>query len=101
MVWRVQRWAGLQVPLNRRAWWSEHLGIQGARDRGRDPPQEPVVSSKSGHVFEKRLIQQYIQAEGKCPVTGQLLSLEDLIEVKGSKVRHWANCILFAVIAYR
>ena len=32
-------------------------------------PTQPVVSTKSGHVFEKRLIEKYLADEGKCPVT--------------------------------
>ncbi|CAM9541109.1 unnamed protein product, partial [Ectocarpus sp. 8 AP-2014] len=28
-------------------------------------PETPVVSKKSGHVYEKRLIVKYIDAEGK------------------------------------
>lgn len=43
---------------------------------------EPVVSSKSGHVFEKRLLEQYLkQEDGKCPVTGNVLSPEDIIPI--------------------
>jgi pre-mRNA-processing factor 19 len=33
-------------------------------------------------VFEKRLLHKYIEAEGKDPVTGEPLSIADLIEVK-------------------
>lgn len=49
-------------------------------------PQEPVVSRKSGALFEKRLISKYIQEEGKCPVTGEDLEEDDLIVVKGSSL---------------
>eukprot|EP01027_Heterolobosea_sp_BB2_P013847 GEZU01019928.1.p1 GENE.GEZU01019928.1~~GEZU01019928.1.p1 ORF type:complete len:522 (+),score=130.99 GEZU01019928.1:114-1568(+) len=45
-------------------------------------PEEPVVSVKSGHLYEKRLIEKYIEANGTDPVTGQPLSKEDLIPVK-------------------
>jgi len=48
-------------------------------------PEEPVVSLKSGHLFEKRLITKYIETEGKCPVTGQELSLSDILDVTSSK----------------
>jgi pre-mRNA-processing factor 19 len=35
-------------------------------------PQEPVVSSKSGHLFEKRLVLSKLEQSGnKCPITGQ------------------------------
>ena len=40
-----------------------------------------MVSLKSGHLFEKRLITKYIETEGKCPVTGQELSLSDIWDV--------------------
>ena len=33
-------------------------------------PEEPVISKKSGHIFEKRLITKQIEATGTCPVTG-------------------------------
>lgn len=47
-------------------------------------PKEPVVSIKSGYVFEKSLIEKYISANKKCPITGEPLSEEDLIPLKGS-----------------
>ena len=37
-----------------------------------EPATEPVISS-TGHVFEKRLLEQYVSARGTCPVTGQPL----------------------------
>ncbi|KAL6237246.1 hypothetical protein BDW75DRAFT_89320 [Aspergillus navahoensis] len=51
-----------------------------------EAPQEPVVSPKSGSVFEKRLIETYIAENGKDPVNGEELSIEDLIEVKTQRV---------------
>ncbi|KAI3660246.1 hypothetical protein MP638_005109 [Amoeboaphelidium occidentale] len=50
-------------------------------------PQIPVVSVKSGHLFEKSLIEKYIEEHHKCPVTGVDLDLEDLVEVKVPKVK--------------
>ncbi|KAK6521113.1 hypothetical protein TWF506_001345 [Arthrobotrys conoides] len=50
-----------------------------------ETPQTPAISSKSGHVFEKRLIEQYIQEHGKDPVTGEELKLEDLVDLKTSR----------------
>jgi len=47
-------------------------------------PEEPVVSLKSGHLFEKRLIVKHIEACGLCPVTQMPLSLDDLLPVKTS-----------------
>lgn len=49
-------------------------------------PEEPVVSVKSGHVFEKRLIEKHIEHTGHCPVTQQELHKEDLMPLQGSKV---------------
>jgi len=41
--------------------------------------EDPVVSVKSGHVFEKRLIFKHIETMGKCPVTDQDLGVDDLV----------------------
>lgn len=46
-------------------------------------PQEPVVSKKSGLLFEKRLIEKYIIDQGKCPVTGEDLTAEELLPIQG------------------
>lgn len=46
-------------------------------------PEEPVVSVKSGHVFERRLIEKYVTANNKCPVTGEPLTIADLLPLKG------------------
>lgn len=47
-------------------------------------PQEPVVSAKSGHVFEKRLVLQYLeQHEQRCPMTNEPLdAANDLIHIQ-------------------
>ena len=50
-----------------------------------EPPKVPVVSKKSGLVYEQRLIHKYINENGKDPVTGDTLELDDLIELKSSK----------------
>ncbi|KAI8855325.1 WD40-repeat-containing domain protein [Chytridium lagenaria] len=50
-------------------------------------PQEPVVSKKTGFLYEKRLIVKHIADNGKEPGTGEELSEEDLLVVKlSSKV---------------
>ncbi|KAK4651003.1 hypothetical protein QC762_700710 [Podospora pseudocomata] len=49
-------------------------------------PEEPVVSRKTGTVFEKRLILKYIQENGKEPGTEEELDPEDLLDVKTSRV---------------
>jgi pre-mRNA-processing factor 19 len=51
-----------------------------------ETPEEPVVSKKTGHVFEKRLILKYLQThENKCPITGEPLNEDDLLPIKGSQ----------------
>ncbi|KAJ9125771.1 hypothetical protein QFC24_002555 [Naganishia onofrii] len=45
-------------------------------------PTVPVVSAKSGNVYEKALIEKYIDQNGTDPITGEGLTKEDLIEVK-------------------
>ncbi|KAI9312014.1 WD40-repeat-containing domain protein [Dichotomocladium elegans] len=49
-----------------------------------EAPEEPVISIKSGHLFEKRLIEKYIADHGKDPVTGEIMSTDDLIVVKAN-----------------
>ena len=49
-------------------------------------PQEPVISIKSGHLFERRLIEKYLTAGGKCPISGMDLSESDLLPVQGTYV---------------
>ena len=50
-----------------------------------EPPALPVISKKSGLVYEQRLILKYIQENGKDPITGEELIEDDLIEVKASE----------------
>lgn len=57
-----------------------------------EPPVEPVVSRKSGHLFEKKSILKYLLEAGTCPVTGEELSPSDLVDLKG------ASCVLHCVI---
>ena len=35
-------------------------------------------------LFERRLIEKYIDSTGKCPVSGEELSADDLISIKGA-----------------
>ncbi|KAJ5656166.1 hypothetical protein N7507_008116 [Penicillium longicatenatum] len=51
-----------------------------------EAPQVPVVSPKSGSVFEKRLIEAYITEHGKDPVNGEELAVDELIDVKSQRV---------------
>nr|AFK36896.1 unknown [Lotus japonicus] len=45
-------------------------------------PEEPVVSRNSGLLFEKRLIERHISDYGKCPITGEPLTLDDIVPIK-------------------
>uniref|UniRef100_A0A915JIC2 Pre-mRNA-processing factor 19 n=1 Tax=Romanomermis culicivorax TaxID=13658 RepID=A0A915JIC2_ROMCU len=49
-------------------------------------PQQAVVSPVSGAVFEKRLIEKFISENGKDPLNGESLSVEQLIEIKGQEI---------------
>ncbi|KAK4732633.1 hypothetical protein R3W88_025621 [Solanum pinnatisectum] len=49
-------------------------------------PEDPVVSKKSGLLFEKRLIERHISDYGKCPITGEPLTADDIIPVKTGKI---------------
>ena len=41
---------------------------------------EPVVSSKSGHVFDKTLLEKYLSThDDKCPITGGVLTSSDIV----------------------
>ncbi|KAH7361515.1 cell cycle control protein cwf8 [Plectosphaerella cucumerina] len=51
-----------------------------------EAPQEPVASRKSGAVFEKRLIEKYIQENGTEPGTGEALTEEDLLPLAQSHI---------------
>lgn len=61
-----------------------------------EPPQDPVVSTKSGHVYERRLVQKYVTENGTDPVTGEKLEESDLVSVKASTYhvapRHVRQC---------
>lgn len=45
-------------------------------------PEHPVVSPSSGAIFEKRIIEKYIQENGVDPISGKDLTTDDLIEIK-------------------
>jgi hypothetical protein len=50
-----------------------------------EPPQEPVVSTKSKKVYERRLILKYIKENGTDPTTGDKLEESDLISIEASR----------------
>jgi pre-mRNA-processing factor 19 len=47
-------------------------------------PEHPVVSPSSGQVYERKLIEKYVQENGIDPISQKPLSIEDLIEIKVS-----------------
>lgn len=49
------------------------------------PPEEPVFSPKTGHMYEKRIIVKHLESTGKCPVTKMDLVKDDLVDVKANK----------------
>lgn len=49
-----------------------------------EPPQDPVVSVKSGQLYERRLITKYISENGTEPTTGEKLEETDLIALTAS-----------------
>eukprot|EP00484_Ammonia_sp_Unknown_P019851 CAMPEP_0197024328 /NCGR_PEP_ID=MMETSP1384-20130603/4890_1 /TAXON_ID=29189 /ORGANISM="Ammonia sp." /LENGTH=587 /DNA_ID=CAMNT_0042452693 /DNA_START=53 /DNA_END=1816 /DNA_ORIENTATION=+ len=44
--------------------------------------QHPVVSRKTGHIFEKDLLEKHLKIHKTCPVTSEAMSMEDVIEIK-------------------
>ena len=49
-----------------------------------EAPLDPVVSTKSGHVYERRLILKYITDNQTDPITGEKLDESDLVSIKAS-----------------
>ncbi|CUM45677.1 uncharacterized protein AC631_01552 [Debaryomyces fabryi] len=46
-----------------------------------EAPKEPVISPKSGLIFERRLIENYISTSGKDPVNDEDLTIEELVPI--------------------
>ncbi|KAJ6231131.1 pre-mRNA-processing factor 19 [Anaeramoeba flamelloides] len=46
-----------------------------------EPAKDPVIT-KSGYIFERKLIEKYIESKGSCPVTQESLEKEDLVSIK-------------------
>lgn len=49
------------------------------------PPEEPVFSPKTGHVYEKRVITKLIESSGSCPVTKEEITKDDIVDMKSNK----------------
>lgn len=45
-------------------------------------PENPVVSVKSGLLFEKTLVEKYVRETGVCPITKESLGSDDLLPLK-------------------
>lgn len=50
-------------------------------------PEKAVLSPVSNHVFERRLVVQYINENGTDPINGEPLSVDQLLEIKGKKMK--------------
>ncbi|KAL2110882.1 hypothetical protein VUR80DRAFT_606 [Thermomyces stellatus] len=50
-----------------------------------EAPQEPVISKKTGFLYEKRLIEKYIEEHGTEP-SGDALTPDDLLPIKTDRV---------------
>ncbi|GFZ10713.1 MOS4-associated complex 3B [Actinidia rufa] len=62
-----------------------HLNTMNCSISG-EVPEEPVVSKNSGLLFEKRLIERHISDYGKCPITGEPMSMDDIVPIKTGKI---------------
>ncbi|XP_038059006.1 pre-mRNA-processing factor 19-like [Patiria miniata] len=47
-------------------------------------PEHPVLSTVSNHVFERRLIEKFIAENGVDPINGEVLSEDQLVDIKVS-----------------
>ncbi len=55
----------------------------------------PVISKKSGHVFEKRVIEKYIEANQTDPINNQPLTKNDIIALQGNSKKFLDLLTLF------
>jgi pre-mRNA-processing factor 19 len=46
-----------------------------------------VISKKSGHLFERRLLEAYVSEHGKDPISAEDMSADDVLELKGGFVK--------------
>eukprot|EP00696_Hemimastix_kukwesjijk_P014994 gnl/Hemi2/3086_TR1091_c0_g1_i1.p1 gnl/Hemi2/3086_TR1091_c0_g1~~gnl/Hemi2/3086_TR1091_c0_g1_i1.p1 ORF type:complete len:483 (+),score=162.10 gnl/Hemi2/3086_TR1091_c0_g1_i1:78-1526(+) len=49
-------------------------------------PVAPVVSTKSGHLFERSVIEKHLKETGTCPVTNQPLTIDQLMPIQTNPV---------------
>ena len=55
-------------------------------------PEHPVICPISGHIYERRLIEKYIRENGTEPMTGEKISIDMLVDIKGK--HHVSICII-------
>ncbi|KAJ6898490.1 hypothetical protein NC652_025113 [Populus alba x Populus x berolinensis] len=67
------------------SWRRVLLNDASARVSG-EVPGEPVISKRSGLLYEKRLIERHISEYGKCPITGEPLTMDDVVTVETGKI---------------
>ena len=46
---------------------------------------DPVISKKGGYLFERSVVEKLILETGTCPVSGDPLSVDDLLAVQSNK----------------
>ncbi|CAN6890240.1 unnamed protein product [Brassica oleracea] len=61
-------------------------------------PVEPVVSKKTGLLYEKRLIERHISDYGKCPVTGEPHTIDDIGNASAGTIFHRAPDSLLGTV---
>ena len=61
------------------------LGVSPSSPVSHEVPEEAVLSPVSNHVFERRLVVQYIEENGTDPINGEPLSVDQLLEIKGEE----------------
>ncbi|KAG5458588.1 MAG: hypothetical protein BJ554DRAFT_1160, partial [Olpidium bornovanus] len=81
-----ERWPQCAPPCGAAAYRRSPFAELGGRAKPtdvakREPPENPVVSKKTGNVYEKRVITKYISENAKEPGTNEELSVDDLLEV--------------------
>lgn len=48
--------------------------------------EAPVISKKTGHVFEKRVIEKYLDVNQTCPISNQPLTKADIIPLQSTLI---------------
>lgn len=48
--------------------------------------EKPVLSKRTGHMFERDAIEKHIDSTGQCPITGSELTRDDLVEINTQKI---------------